>query len=333
MASPSVRIAVIGCGAISELYHLPALRANGALRDAVLIDADSRRLQEVAERFGVGHTSTDYRTVIEQIDGAIVATPPATHRDICVDLLKRRIPVLCEKPLAQTAADAERVVRAAASAGTALLVNQTRRLYPTNLKIRELLEEGALGELRSITYLDGSPFNWPTASGFYFEPGARGVIADRGIHSLDLLCWWLGSKPTLEACQTDSFGGPESVALMELSHHACNISLKLSWLTSLQNTFEIIGTEGQLRGHIGRWRYLSHVGANGRESRIKLAGEEAVYNEFGIAMVKDLLHVISSGVEPVVPGHSVIAAIELIDEAYRVASRMDLPWLYGEVAS
>lgn len=323
------RIALVGCGAISELYHLPALQANDALDDVVLVDANLERAGELAAVFGVGETAADYRAVAQDVDGAIVATPPKSHREICVEFLSRGKPVLCEKPLAPTAAEARAMAETAASTGTPLCVNQTRRLYPTNLKVRELIGDGTLGRLRSIEYVDGDVFNWPTASGFYFEPGSPGVLSDRGIHSLDLICWWLGAKPDLISAQTDSFGGPESLAMIRLDHAGCRIDLKLSWLTALPNTFKVVGDRATLEGNISQWRALTLTPNSGSPSKIRIAADEVSYNDFGIAMVANFLDVLVKGSSPAVSGASVLAATELVDESYGRADRMTLPWLFG----
>jgi predicted dehydrogenase len=225
------------------------------------------------------------------------------------------------------------MAEAAASAGTQLSVNQTRRLYPTNLKVRELIHDGTLGQLQSIEYIDGDVFNWPTASGFYFEPGAPGGLSDRGIHSLDLICWWLDAKPDLISAQTDSFGGPESLARVRLDHAGCQIDLKLSWLTALQNTFKVVGDRATVEGHIGQWRAVTLTPSSGSPTKIKLAADEVGYNDFGIAMISNFLDVLTRGSSPTVPAASVLAGTELIDESYGRAERMTLPWLFGGQAS
>lgn len=327
------RIALVGCGAISELYHLPALQANNALDEIILVDANLERAGELAAVFGVAETAADYRAVAQDVDGAIVATPPNSHREICVEFLSRGKPVLCEKPLAPTAADALAMVEAAASSGTTLCVNHTRRLYPTNLKVRELIEDGTLGELQSIEYVDGDVFNWPTASGFYFEPGARGVLSDRGIHSLDLICWWLDAKPDLVSAQTDSFGGPESLAMIRLQHAGCRIDLKLSWLTALPNTFRVVGDRATVDGRIGEWRALTLTPNSASSTKIKIAADEVSYNDFGVTMIANFLDVLTKGSDPMVPGASVVAATQLVDESYGRAERMTLPWLFDGRAS
>ncbi len=184
-----VRIALVGCGAIAQRYHLPVLLAHPATRAGlILVDSNRERLAEMAREHDVVHATTDYRALPTAVDGVVIATPPASHREIALHFLTRGVHVLCEKPLADTAADAREMLAAAEAAGVALAVNQTRRLFPTYGAIRQLIAEGELGELRSISYHEGCDFDWPAASPFQFAPGARGVLADVGIHILDAIC-------------------------------------------------------------------------------------------------------------------------------------------------
>ena len=325
---------MIGCGAIAERYHLPALRPHRAvLERLVLVDSNRQRTDELAAQFGVREATADFREVADGLDGAIVATPPQTHHEICLDLLDRGVSVLCEKPLVSSAAEARDLVRAARESGAALCVNQTRRLFQAYAKVRELIEAGRLGTLRSIEYVDGEVFNWPTASGFYFQRGARGVLFDRGIHSLDLICWWLGAKPTVVRSRTDSYGGPESLALLELEHEQCRANVKLSWLTKLQNYYRVRGDLATVEGGIEQWGSLRLTEASGKSETIKLGASEVSYNDFGNRMLANFVEVLQGQAAPAVPAKEVVAATELVEEAYESAELLQLPWLFGAGAS
>jgi predicted dehydrogenase len=154
-----LRIGMIGCGAIAELYHLPALAQASRVRIA-LADSNAQRLAAMNARFGAAATFGDYRELEGQVDGVIVATPPAAHYPIAKWFLERGVHVLCEKPLTESLDEARELVRLADDHGVQLAVNQTRRLYPTTRKIRQLIEQGVLGRLHSITYHDGGLFSW-----------------------------------------------------------------------------------------------------------------------------------------------------------------------------
>jgi predicted dehydrogenase len=321
-------IAMIGCGLIAERSHLPALAKHcGLLDKAVLVDPDESRTARLAQQFGVPRRASDVSAVIGDIDAAIVAVPPALHHPICLELLSRGVHVLCEKPLADTSVHAAEMIRHAAHHGATLCVNQTRRLYPAYATIRELLADGTLGTLNEVRYDEGFEFNWPAASGFHFRSGARGVLLDTGIHALDIICWWLGGKPTLVSSENDSFGGPEAMARLRLRLVDCRAELRLSWLGRLENRFSVIGDLGTISGRIDVWDRVNIDYRNGRRELIRLRGCETSYMQFGERVVHNFLDVIAGRAAPLVTATDVLPALELVDQAYRSANRLPLPWL------
>src|SRR5581483_11001668 len=97
-----LRIAVIGCGAVAERVHLPALARSQSAEAAVLVDTSPDRASRLASLFGVPHVASDFRTVIGQVDAAIVGVPHHLHASVANALLDARVPVLVEKPMALT---------------------------------------------------------------------------------------------------------------------------------------------------------------------------------------------------------------------------------------
>jgi predicted dehydrogenase len=313
---------------IAERYHLPALAKNRpASERAILVDPDVARTSRLGAQYGISRFAVDVASVIDHLDAAIVAVPPALHHPICMDLLSRGVHVLCEKPLADSADHAAEMVCQAARHGAILCVNHTRRLYPAYATIRRLLDDGVLGSLSTLRYEEGYEFNWPAASAFHFRSGARGVLMDTGIHALDIICWWLGGKPDLVSSENDSFGGPEALARVRLQHGSCRAELKLSWLTRLANRFEIVGERGTIAGRIDVWDRVVIEHRDGRREQIRLRVTERKYDDFGAAMLQNFLDAIAGRAKPLVPGGAVLPALELMDEAYLSARRLPLPWL------
>lgn len=319
---------MIGCGAIAERFHLPALARNRhALERAILVDPDVARTRQLADRFGIRRFAPDVAALTDDVDGAIVAAPPALHYPICMELLARGLPVLCEKPLADSASKAAEMVSCAADHGAALCVNHTRRLYPAYQTVRRLLSDGAIGTIREMHYDEGFEFDWPAATAYHFRSGARGALFDTGIHGLDVLCWWMGGQPTLVSSETDSFGGPEAMARVRMRRGPCLAELKISWLTRLANQYAIVGEGGAIRGRIDDWNRVRIETLDGRQQQIRLRGCEATYVEFGVRIIQNFLDVVARRDEPLVPAADVLPALELMDAAYRATRRLPLPWL------
>ncbi len=328
MARPAhPRIGVIGCGIIAERYHLPALAADANVRDRlILVDLDAGRRTAMATAFGIAETREDYRALVGRVDGVVIAAPPALHHPMAMFFLERGIPVLCEKPLAETSAKAREMVHTAEQTGAALMVNQTRRLFPTYAQIRKVIAEGVLGELQSIVYHDGFEFDWPAVSAFHFAPGAKGVLSDSGIHLLDTVCWWLDAKPRLVSSHNDSNGGPEAVATVCMRHGPCDLELKVSRLARLKNRFCIVGSLGTIDAGVEDWNRITIRFHSGRSRQVTMRPTVESYTDFARPLADNFLDVIRNGAVPLISGASTLAAIELLELAYQRAQPFERPW-------
>src|SRR5262249_54187194 len=103
-----LRVALVGCGAIAKSLHLPVLAGHERIELVALVDRDVARAQEVARGYGIASVLADVGQIDpERVDAAIVATPPQHHAPATIDLLRRGMHVLVEKPMATSATDAE----------------------------------------------------------------------------------------------------------------------------------------------------------------------------------------------------------------------------------
>lgn len=333
-ASP--RIALIGCGAIAENFHLPALARHPALLpNLVLCDPSRDRAAALGEHFGVGQIESSYADVLDRVDGVIVAVPHHLHEPITLECLQAGVHVLCEKPLAETATGVQRLVEAAEAAGVALMVNQTRRLFPSHRRVKQMLEAGQLGRLTRITYTMGEPFEWPAATGSYFgASGARkGVLLDTGAHIIDLVTWWLdgpdapAEAPRLADYRDDSLGGTEAVAQVEIEAGGCRASVRLSWLSKLANRFVVEGEEGRIEGGAYDWGIIEHTDARGQVHRIKTSDRHESFEDFAGRLIDNFVDVLRGSAEPLVGGREVLASVGIIDACYEARKRFAMPWL------
>src|SRR5215212_8471605 len=190
-----VRLAVLGCGAVAQINHLPAISASEHAEAAAVVDADAERAQTIARRFGVPVFATDYREVLDRVDAAVVALPNSLHAPVAIDLLRRGIPVLVEKPMALTVRECDEMIAAAEEGGATLAVGLDFRFFGATRWVKDFLAEGLLGELRSFDLRK--------------ETAGGGVLADFGVHVLDLLLVWLGDWDAIDY-RDDAQGGLES---------------------------------------------------------------------------------------------------------------------------
>ncbi len=321
------RIAVVGCGAIAELYHLPALKANPRTASSiVLVEPNETRRKQLAEKFEIQRTVGDYTELEGKVDAAIVATPPALHHPISKWLLERGIHVLSEKPLTESMEEAEELVQIAESNNTLLAVNQTRRFFPSYQKLRELIADGTLGDVLQITYHDGIEFDWPAASAHHFSVDAKGSWSDTGVHLLDSVCFWLSDTPELVESKNDSFGGPEAMATVRLRHRKADIEIKVSRLGRLKNGFMIEGTKGRIEAGAEDFSKLIVEFHGGRKQKIRCGKANLEYTDFAEPMLVNFLDAIDGKAEPLAAGKDVLGTIRLLEEAYLLAHPYPMSW-------
>jgi predicted dehydrogenase len=323
------RVAIIGCGAIARLFHAPALKRHRDIaRAALFVDPDLRRAQSLAAETGGGTAAANVADVIGNADGAIVCVPHHLHVDVCRQLLRAGIHVLCEKPLAERPDDVRALVALAASSGVALAVNNMRRSYPSMREIARLVHSGELGGVRNVLIRWGERFDWDAASGFYFGAQARnrGALLDRGAHVLDLVCWWLGGQPQVVRYLDDSEGGSEAVADLLFRHGGSTGRVQLSWLTKYENTIEVSTDRADVKCGIYDWTRFTITEGRKAPRTVQLPAPAATPREISNIMVDNFIDVVRGVAAPLVPGTAVVDSIALIANAYAAREPLPQPW-------
>lgn len=145
------RVGIVGCGSISRT-HLHAYRTVFATDVVAAADIQAEKLKAFSEAYRVTALYTDYREMLdkENLDLISVCTLADSHCDITVAAAERGVHVLCEKPMALDLAEADRMIDACKQAGVKLAVDHHRRGDARYHKAKQLVADGAIGELRAI---------------------------------------------------------------------------------------------------------------------------------------------------------------------------------------
>ncbi len=297
----------------------------------ILVDPDRSRAESAARRHGVSRTAGDYRSILGEIDGAIIAAPHHLHVPITLDCIEAGVHVLCEKPLAETRAEVDSVIGAVERVGVTVGVNNKRRLFASSRTMKRLIDEGAIGTPTTLEYYQGAKFDWPAATGSYFGVNnhrRKGVLLDLGAHVLDLVCWWLDGKPDVVAYQDDARGGTEAVARLVFEKGSCRGLVHLSWLSRLSNTYRISGDEGAIEGELYDERSVTLVARDGTRTSVKEDGKSDVAQ----MMVDSFLSAVRGQRPPAVSARDVAPSISLIEECYEARACLEAPW-YADASS
>ncbi|GLY30329.1 Gfo/Idh/MocA family oxidoreductase [Kineosporia sp. NBRC 101731] len=150
MITSGLSVAVIGCGARSVIgLHVPDVRPGS--RVTAVVDTEPEGRRRGAEIFPGAQVLDSVEALIALgVDAAVVTTPDHTHADIAVELLRAKIAVYLEKPLATTLPDADRVLAAAAATNTPLYVGHNFRHAGVVQGLRQVVERGEIGEVKAV---------------------------------------------------------------------------------------------------------------------------------------------------------------------------------------
>jgi predicted dehydrogenase/nucleoside-diphosphate-sugar epimerase len=346
--SAPLRVAVIGCGAMARDFHLPVLAGHDQIRVAALVDRDTERARQLGHDYGIATVLDDSTKLDRQtIDAALVVTPPFHHAPCALDLVRRGIHVLVEKPMALTSAEAEAMVRAADEAGVVLAVGHHRRLYHSTRMLRALLESQYLCRPLSFDVEEGGTYSWPLASmaNLRKDQGGGGVLFDIGSHLLDqLLFCFPGSAEVLEY-RDNALGGIETdcEATLRLSQQEETVEgrLELSRTRSLRNSLRIDCEHGTIELHLGD-RYRLVLQPRDLSLVDPLPGSAQPYRQWlawdGVTEtvgrgayrleMDDWLGAIQTGRPPLLAGKSAVAVVRLMEDCYRCAGRLEEPWVH-----
>lgn len=201
MIEKTLRIGIIGCGGIANGKHLPALSKNKYVELVAFCDIVEERATEARQKYGTEDAKvyTEYRELIQDptIDVVHVLTPNDSHSYISIDSLEAGKHVMCEKPMAKTAAEGRAMLEAAERTGRKLSIGYNNRFRPDSQYLKQVCEQGELGE---IYYAKAHAIRRravPTWGVFLDEEKqGGGPLIDIGTHALDLTLWMMDNyKP------------------------------------------------------------------------------------------------------------------------------------------
>jgi predicted dehydrogenase len=202
-------VAIVGCGAIANAAHAPSYQQHENTNIKYCVDIIPESAEALKRKFGGEKALTDYHDILDddELDAVSVCVPNRLHAPISIDFLDAGKAVLCEKPAAMTYDEALSMQAAADRNGQVLNIGVVNRFNTAVNKIKQLVEDGVLGETyhiycsfrayRSIPGLGGPFTNKDLAGG--------GVLIDWGVHFLDLILYVM-SMPKLISATGAAYG-------------------------------------------------------------------------------------------------------------------------------
>jgi len=197
-----IRLGIIGCGSITRHRHAPEAKLNEYVELVAISDPNKESAQEVAKRFEVKNVYTDYNKMLneEKLDAVVVAAPNFLHADATIKALDAGAHVLCEKPMATTLEECEKMVLEAKKTGKFLMIAHNQRFNSAHVKARDIIKSGELGKVLSFktSFGHGGPERWSSekVNTWFFskDKALFGSMADLGVHKIDLMRYLLGEE-------------------------------------------------------------------------------------------------------------------------------------------
>ena len=330
-----IRFAIVGCGKIAG-KHAALCNRFGKL--SAVCDIDPARANELASQFDTKAYSS-FDDLLEKQEGltaVAICTPNGLHAEQTIKALNRGLHVICEKPMAITLADAEKMNAAAEKSGKELFVIKQNRFNPTVVKARELLLANALGKIYSIQL---NAF-WHRGADYYTSSWHGDKKLDGGIlftqfsHFIDLVNWLFGDIKRVIAYERNFRREFEKeiedtvVSCFEMNngilgtgHFSVN-----SYNTNMEGSLTILAEKGTLK--IGG-RYLNEISYQAMDgSEIILEKEGKKENDYGSyqgsmsnhdKMYEHIRDVLTTGSPNHFSGRDGIRTVEMIQKIYQSA--------------
>lgn len=252
-----VRWGIIGVGDVTERKSGPGFRQAERSELVAVMRRNGDLAADYARRNHVPRWYDDADELIHDpaVDAVYVATPPDSHREYAVRVAQAGKPVYVEKPMARTAQECEEMLAACQQAGVELFVAYYRRAMPRFGTVKDLLDSGRIGQLRSVSIRNerSGPVGGAVHEGWRVDPeiSGGGHFVDLGSHTLDLLDWLFGPVTYAAGVATNRGGRYRAEDLVtgvfEFSSGVEGVGTWNYDSFQHQDEIEIIGTAGSLR--------------------------------------------------------------------------------------
>lgn len=321
-----LRWGIIGCGDIVRKRVARAIHDHPACRLEAACRRDEAKLREFCKAFEVPRAYTDADELLRDpaLNAVYIATPVRLHLPQTLAAAAAGKHVLVEKPMARSVLECDRMIAACRQAGVKLGVAYYRRFYPIVARMRELVQDGAIGEVLSVSAVTSTPFAIGAGEEGYWrvqlEEGGGGALMDIGSHRIDLFLDLFGSIAEVHAfadVRTGTFEAEDCATLAFRSASGVHGTLQCFFGTNAnRDEFTILGTRGWLRADP----------LNGE--RLLVARGEARQEEshppdrnLHAPLIADFAEAVAEGREPRIPGEEGRRTNAVMERAYRSAFR------------
>lgn len=214
-----IGIGVVGCGFVGRGAHVPGLKTIEQANLVAVADPDDYRRNRAVTKHSIPKGYKDYRELVcdPDIDAVIISVPTPLHTEVALAAIEQGKHVLCEMPLAVNLEETEKMIEAARKKGVVLMPSLTFRFTPNFVKIKQMIQEGAIGKPSAVTYREFIPASdlatqWAPDSWMWNVDVSGGPLFTLAVWSIDLYRWLFDCEitevySTVNYTKLDQFGG------------------------------------------------------------------------------------------------------------------------------
>ncbi len=335
-----IRLAILGCGAITRSEHISVICAHPGVQLVALVDKNLPQAHALIRNHGLTCKAVvDYREVLEGVDAVLNALPNHLHVSSNMDCLRAGVHVLCEKPLAITAAEARSCTAFAEEEKLVLAVAMNRRFAGSHSLLKLIIEASLLGSIQNYDYRYGAAFDWHSVSGFYFDraKAGGGALMDFGVHMLDSVIDWFGPVSAFDYQDDDWGSGIESNLLLDLTHTGrygdIPGHLQISRTFGLKNRILVRGAaaSAEISVHDPEVVVIRRAIADTPVSQTWQLGKSPGGSSYWRELDNFVQSIVNRN-KPEVDGWQAVRVLELIESCYAHKRRIAEPWAESETA-
>lgn len=241
--APPLRWGVLGPGGIARTF-VTALQRHSRQQVVAVGSRDAGRAEAFARELGIDRAHVSYPALVEDpgVDIVYVATPHSAHHEHALLALGAGRPVLVEKAFTRNEAEAREVIAAAREAGLLAMEAMWTRFLPGTDVLRQLLSDGALGEVHSVLADHGQYFS-PAASHRLFAPElAGGALLDLGVYPVSFASFALGTPRRVAATGRTAFTGVDGQISAVLSAESADAVVTSTLFAQTPTTASVSGS-------------------------------------------------------------------------------------------
>ena len=334
--SEELRMGVIGCGAMGQA-HLQVWESVATVRVAAVCDGNEQRANETAARLGaIAFTSPKAMAESGLLDAVDVCTPSGLHAEQGIVCAQNNLHLLLEKPIDLNIKKVDALIEECEDRGLTLACMLQQRTFPVGQQVKAYIEAGHLGRLLSCS----ASIKWWRSQDYYSSSAWRGtwemdggVLANQGIHTLDMLCWLVGGVDEveyahLETANHDIQAEDNALAVLRFENGARGVVEATSCAyPDLCTRIEIVGTNGSVAFDGGN---VITFGFGGEDRRGLLQSEVvdvgggrsnpmAISLQAHTAIAEDFVQSIRERREPLVSGRKARVSLDALTKIYRKA--------------